>query len=477
MEFLIISVLFVLIERVRPWRRGQSLVRAHILTDLLHWGFNGYLFYLLGYGLVTGYIFTLFGGWMGSAGLGNLLDSHLLTGLPIWLQCAILFVILDFMMWCTHNLLHRVPFLWELHKVHHSIVTMDWIGNMRYHWGETVLYQLVLFAPRLLLGADPIVSFYLGMAGTVIGHFNHSNVNAGMGPLRYIFNSPRMHIWHHDKDGPASHNKNFGIGLSVWDWLFGTAYYPAADEPQAPELLGFEGIESFPGNFFGQQLLPISRSWRKSVPLMLLVVLGLVTACAGEEQRGEIVVHVAQKSITFTGKIYPGQFNSWRTWPKNHHFIVWKGGGASGKALIQADANDLEIQRALEKLGARAGNNLTLDSWEKRKDEGNPDPDLHVTGTLIDVSIAWAGHAPVRAGDILVDKGGHGFEFRLGGHEKFIPVWKSGCIVCLESCPGGRVSNARYTLRDYQKDIAVFELRKDLLPKDGTDVTITLAIR
>jgi len=228
-------------------------------------------------------------------------------------------------------------------------------------------------------------------------------------------------------------------------------------------------------------MLPYHVPYLRNIFLLCgLAVAGLLAGgmfAGAQGGTGGVLIDKKNRSVSFTGTIYPGRFNAWHIWPKNHHFIVWKGGRASSKALVEADMNDQELGRALESLGGVPGNNLTLDSWEKRKDPSNPDPDLHVKGSPIDVTIAWVGHAPVRAADIFIDKGGHGFEFRFGGHEKLIPAWKSGCIVCLESCPGGRVSNASYTLRDYQKDIAVFDLMKSILPRDGTIVTITMTVK
>ncbi|MBC8043086.1 MAG: hypothetical protein IAF08_06545 [Rhizobacter sp.] len=202
----------------------------------------------------------------------------------------------------------------------------------------------------------------------------------------------------------------------------------------------------------------------------------LFVGCATPDNHFTLTTNRDTRQVSFSGKIFPSTFNAWHTWPKDHHFIVWKNGNAARNALIQADVNDLEIQSALESLGAVAGNNLTLNSWDKRDNAANPDPDLRVEGTAIDVKIAWHNTTPVSAAEIFKDAAGHGFEFRFGGHRAFVPVWKSGCVVCLESCPGGRISNARYTLRDYAKDIAKFEVRKDQLPPDGTPVVITFTV-
>ena len=73
------------------------------------------------------------------------------------------------------------------------------------------------------------------------------------GPLKYILNSQRMHIWHHVKVLPNEHPKgmNFAISLSIWDYLFGTYYEPYDGRDIE---LGFEEIEKFPKGFLAQQI-------------------------------------------------------------------------------------------------------------------------------------------------------------------------------------------------------------------------------
>jgi hypothetical protein len=78
--------------------------------------------------------------------------------------------------------------------------------------------------------------------------------------------------------------------------------------------------------------------------------------------------------------------------------------------------------------------------------------------------------------EILLDAGGRGFDMRLGGHRANIPQWHSGCVVCLYSCPGSKVGNARYTVRDYVHDATRFRVRPGALPADGAEVTIELRL-
>ena len=70
-----------------------------------------------------------------------------------------------------------------------------------------------------------------------------------------------MHIWHHARDLPADRpvGVNFGLSLSVWDWLFGTAYWPS--DREMPERLGFAGIERYPEGLVGRFLWPLSKLW------------------------------------------------------------------------------------------------------------------------------------------------------------------------------------------------------------------------
>jgi sterol desaturase/sphingolipid hydroxylase (fatty acid hydroxylase superfamily) len=179
-----------------------------------------------------------------------------MDGQPVWFQFLALLVTFDFSHWLIHNALHRVPLLWRFHQVHHSIEEMDWIGNWRFHWAEVVFYRSLLYVPAAFFGFSGFVMFWYGVLNTLIGHFAHSNLRFHIGPLKYVFNSPEMHIWHHAHPESGPIDRNFGITLSIWDWFFGTAHLPAAKNPAR---LGFAGIESYPRNIFGQWLAPFVR--------------------------------------------------------------------------------------------------------------------------------------------------------------------------------------------------------------------------
>ncbi|MEL6823040.1 MAG: sterol desaturase family protein, partial [Calditrichota bacterium] len=151
------------------------------------------------------------------------------------------------------RLLHRVPFLWEFHKVHHSVAEMGFAAHLRYHWMENIVYRSLEYLPLAMIGFGIDDFFMVHIFTLAVGHFNHSNINIQLGPLKYIFNNPQMHIWHHARELPEErkYGVNFGLTLSIWDYLFGKAYIPhnGRDIP-----LGFEDLEEFPDTFIGQNL-------------------------------------------------------------------------------------------------------------------------------------------------------------------------------------------------------------------------------
>ena len=238
-----LAVLFMGLERLWPRMAGQRLLRRGWWSDAAYIVFNSkYL------GVLLGYVTVL---WIGR--LDAVMPPAWARAWPWWLQFAVLLVAVDFLKWCIHNLLHRVPWLWEFHKVHHSIVEMDWLGDWRFHWGEILVYNGLLYVPTALLGARGEVALAVGVFDTLIGHFAHANLSWRIGGLKYLINSPEMHLWHHNHPECGPVNRNFALTLSVWDWMFGTAHVPAHD----PARLGFAGVEAFPAELPGQWLAPL----------------------------------------------------------------------------------------------------------------------------------------------------------------------------------------------------------------------------
>jgi hypothetical protein len=179
--------------------------------------------------------------------------------------------------------------------------------------------------------------------------------------------------------------------------------------------------------------------------------------------------------VEFSATVHASRFDGWIM--PGYHAIVWKDGSAAGHALLVADASDVEVLDALERLGARPGNNLSMEAWERRKDKTSAAPDAAVAGPDVEILLRLPGRAElVPLSSVLEDPGGRGIAMRFGGNRENSRRWMSGCIACLYSCPGSKVGNARYTVRDYVKDTTRFRVREGTLPPDGTRIGVVLRL-
>ena len=247
-----VSAFFFLLEVLTPWRKDQAKFRKDFWLDFFYMFFNFFLFSLIIYNAASDVVVNLFNDGFAALGINNLVAFKVMSW-PVWAHLLIGFVMRDFVQWWVHRLLHRVPWLWEFHKVYHSVEQMGFAAHLRYHWMENVVYRSIEYLPLALIGIGLRDFFIIHIFTLVVGHFNHSNIKVNLGPLKYIFNNPQMHIWHHAYNIPENrrYGVNFGLTLSVWDYLFKTDYIPYEGRDIK---LGFPGVSSFPHTFINQNL-------------------------------------------------------------------------------------------------------------------------------------------------------------------------------------------------------------------------------
>jgi sterol desaturase/sphingolipid hydroxylase (fatty acid hydroxylase superfamily) len=302
-----ISLFFLLLEWWKPWRKEQAKFRKDFWLDFFYMFFNFFLFSLLIYNAASDVVVTFFNTTIQHITGLDVQASNPLQQAPLWTVLLVGFVVRDFVQWWIHRLLHRVPRLWEFHKVHHSVQEMGFAAHLRYHWMENVVYRTLEYIPLALLGIGLYDFFIIHIFTLAVGHFNHSNLSVspkikggviglflgviiatgafeinlltapslvkqllivvastGVGIVffsrfvNYLFNSPEMHIWHHAYELPDSHPHgiNFGLTLAIWDYLWGTAHIPHSGQNIR---LGFEGVEEFPEGFIQQNLHGVTR--------------------------------------------------------------------------------------------------------------------------------------------------------------------------------------------------------------------------
>jgi sterol desaturase/sphingolipid hydroxylase (fatty acid hydroxylase superfamily) len=227
---------FMLLERRFPYNAGQSLFRAGFWNDLvLYCLVQSYVL-----GLAIGRLIGFIDGHTGWSRL------HLVSGWPVPVQLMFFLVLHDLYIYLFHRLQHRSPFLWRFHEAHHSVEQVDWLSGVRSHALEILVNQTVEFAPILLLGAPPEVAVLKGTMSAIWGMFIHSNLDVRLGRWQYIINGPEMHRWHHAVS-PEARDRNFATKFALWDWIFGTAYFPSRDRHKA-DGYGL-GTSRFPEQF------------------------------------------------------------------------------------------------------------------------------------------------------------------------------------------------------------------------------------
>ncbi len=157
-------------------------------------------------------------------------------GVSFGLSVVVSVVVMDLVIYLQHVMVHAVPVLWRLHRVHHADLDYDVTTGARFHTLEIILSMLIKFATILLLGPPVVAVVVFEVLLNATAMFNHGNVRLPTGldrVLRWFLVTPDMHRVHHSVEDDET-NSNFGFSLPWWDRLFGTY----RDQPRA----GHEGM-------------------------------------------------------------------------------------------------------------------------------------------------------------------------------------------------------------------------------------------
>ncbi len=144
--------------------------------------------------------------------------------LPFWLAAIISIIAMDFVIYLQHVLVHAIPSLWRLHRVHHADLDFDVTTGARFHPLEIILSMLIKFATIIVLGPPVIAVILFEIILNMTAMFNHSNVKLPIAfdkILRLFLVTPDMHRVHHSVEDDEA-NSNFGFSLPWWDRVFGT---------------------------------------------------------------------------------------------------------------------------------------------------------------------------------------------------------------------------------------------------------------
>lgn len=184
----------------------------------------------------------------------------------------------DISYYLYHYAQHRFPFLWELHKVHHSAEVMVGITKDRVHPLDDLMNRAwdgviagTCFGIWSLIALDPVEVTIFGINVYVIRNIlmmdfvRHTHLKISFGPLNHVILCPHWHQLHHSVD-PRHYDKNFGLLFSFWDRLFRTQYVPTPDEDFKFGLMDRDArdYQSLPGLY----ILPLKKMWGHAVSFM-----------------------------------------------------------------------------------------------------------------------------------------------------------------------------------------------------------------
>jgi len=215
--------------------------RALTVSKLLRWSnnlglvfFNSFILRILFPAAAVGVAaFAQTHGW----GLLNYYE------LPLLLAVIISIIAMDFIIYLQHVMVHAVPLLWRLHRVHHADLDYDVTTGARFHTLEIILSMLIKFATIIVLGAPVVAVVIFEVILNALAMFNHSNVGLPKSLdvfLRWFIVTPDMHRVHHSVEDDET-NSNFGFNLTWWDRLFGTY----REQPRGGQLGFTIGIHKY----------------------------------------------------------------------------------------------------------------------------------------------------------------------------------------------------------------------------------------
>ena len=165
------------------------------------------------------------------------------VSLPGALRVVFACVLMDYTLYVWHILVHKHPWLWRFHVVHHADLDLDASTAIRFHFGELLISIPWRLAQIAIIGTGAQALVIWQTATLVSILFHHSNARLPEGferALSHVIVTPRMHGIHHSVAADEV-NSNWSSGLAVWDRVHGTF---RLDVPQDAIAIGVPEFRS-----------------------------------------------------------------------------------------------------------------------------------------------------------------------------------------------------------------------------------------
>jgi sterol desaturase/sphingolipid hydroxylase (fatty acid hydroxylase superfamily) len=247
-------VIFIITwERIWPYRKGLPFFRDGFWVDLVWYTIiQSYVLKIV----IFDYIIMPF---------QKNFDWSSIQFVKHWsvpVQVLFFLVTHDLYIYLFHRFQHSNKLFWRIHEAHHSGKEVDFLAGSRSHVLEIIINQTIEFAPIIILGADPVVVPIKAMLDAMFGMFIHANINVKLGKLKYLLNSPELHLWHHANYREVFH-ANFSTKFATWDYLFGTVYDPGYSPGDKSENWGL--YYDYPKDYFLQHAFSVKRFDEKNL--------------------------------------------------------------------------------------------------------------------------------------------------------------------------------------------------------------------
>jgi sterol desaturase/sphingolipid hydroxylase (fatty acid hydroxylase superfamily) len=208
--------LILWIERLLPAKRNQKILSVGFAQDTI-W----FLFDICSQATI---IFALTTFWKAIYQEHfSFLTIKAIENFPFWLQLTIGILVADFAGWLHHYLRHKIWWMWPFHALHHSQKELNLFTDVRYHVFEYAITAVTNVFFISIFTMNPYAIIYYSLFHNWYTKLCHANIRSNFGPFKYILITPQSHRVHHSIE-LRHRDKNLGILLSIWDYLFGTQY-------------------------------------------------------------------------------------------------------------------------------------------------------------------------------------------------------------------------------------------------------------
>lgn len=216
--FYLLTLGIFFLEYFIPAKKNQKIFSTGLMQDFI-WLMGDFFVKSL---LLIPYFLLL--RWVYSKTLVDFsINLPIKLALPRFATFTLSFLLIDFLSWLSHLLLHKIKFLWRFHAVHHAQKQLNLFTDIRFHFGEAFIGYPLTILPMYFLAIPIPYGIYYLLIRTWYPRVYHANIKSSFGVFKYLLVTPQSHRIHHSLE-PQHYDHNFGVIFSIWDYIFNTQY-------------------------------------------------------------------------------------------------------------------------------------------------------------------------------------------------------------------------------------------------------------